>query len=436
MDSLSTSFYMMGCSLQAAVIIPGTLMMGLCYLGVMLLAREMTLGKKTIVLAALLFFLNGGLGFLYDLDQAAGLEADGTPTVLVRLRNILEGYYQTPTNKPEPDNLRWSNVIVDLMVPQRTLLGGWCMVIPCFYLLYTAFDPRKRASMGQQLPGAMLETRRDGLGGTRAVALLGVWAGGLPLIHTHSFLALGLCSAGMLVYDLFRDEERWAQLRRYLLYGGIVVVLAAPQLLCFTFNQALAGGEDGVGGSFLKFQFNWVNNPGGSGMRDFYLWFYVKNIGLPVIALICALVEKDRRTRRIFAGAFTIFIAAEFIRFQPNEYDNNKLFYLWYLLCAMPISDWLAACWRRLRGLRGRWVLAVFTAVCVFLSPAADAVAGGGERLPGVFSRRGGGGGIHPGQHGGTLRISDRHPTSEPGDCPGRTHHCLRAGPVAVLARL
>ena len=132
MDSLSTSF----------------LMMGLCYLGVVLLAREMTLGKKTIALAALLFFLNGGLGFLYDFDQAAGLEADGTPTVLVRLRNILEGYYQTPTNKPEPDNLRWSNVIVDLMVPQRTLLGGWCMVIPCFYLLYTAFDPRKRASRG------------------------------------------------------------------------------------------------------------------------------------------------------------------------------------------------------------------------------------------------------------------------------------------------
>lgn len=60
------------------------------------------------------------------------------------------------------------------------------------------------------------------------MALLGVWAGGLPLIHTHSFLALGLCSAGMLIYDLFRDEERWAQLRRYLLYGGIVVVLAAP----------------------------------------------------------------------------------------------------------------------------------------------------------------------------------------------------------------
>ena len=87
-------------------------------------------------------------------------------------------------------------------------------------------------------------------------------------------------------------------------------------------------------------------------------------------ALLCALAKRDSRTQRIFAGAFAIFIAAELVRFQPNEYDNNKLFYLWYLLCAMPVSDWVADCWRRLRGLGGRWVLAVLTAVCVFLSPA------------------------------------------------------------------
>lgn len=350
-DSLSTTFYLMGWSLQMSVIVPGTLMMALCYLGVLLLAREMTLGKKTILLAATLFFLNGGLGFLYDFDQAAGFESDGSLTVLARLKNILEGYYKTPTNQPEPNNLRWSNLIADLLVPQRTLLGGYCMVIPCFYLLYTAFDPRKRAE----------------LGGGRAVALLGAWGGALPLIHTHSFLALGLCSAGMMLYDAFHDPERAKQMKRYLLYGGIAVVLAATQLICFTFRQALTG--TGVGGSFLKLQFNWVNNPRGAGMRDFYLWFYIKNIGLPFIALLCALTEKDSRTRRIAAGAFAIFIAAELVRFQPNEYDNNKLFYLWYLLCAMLVSDWLAKVWRRLKGLRGRWVLAGFTAVCLFLSP-------------------------------------------------------------------
>ena len=346
-DSLSTSFYLMGWSLQAATTVPATLMMALCYMGVMLLAREMTAGKKTIVLAALLFFLNGGLGFLYDFDQAAGLQ-----NFVGRLRNILEGYYKTPTNQPDPNNLRWSNVIVDLMVPQRTLLGGWCMAIPCFYLLYTAFAP---------------ETRRAG--DTRATVLLGIWAGALPLIHTHSFLALGLCTAGMMVYDLIHDKARWQLLRQYLLYGGIAVVLAAPQLFGFTFAQAFQdAGAEGGGNTFLKFQFNWVNNPGGSGMRDFYLWFYVKNIGLPVIALILALCERNARHRRIFAGALAIILAAETIRFQPNEYDNNKLLYLAWMLCCMIVADWCAMIWRRMKGLRARPVIAVMLAVVTFLS--------------------------------------------------------------------
>ena len=40
------------------------------------------------------------------------------------------------------------------------------------------------------------------------------------------------------------------------------------------------------------FQFNWVNNPRGAGMRDLYGWFYVKNIGLPFLALLLALPER------------------------------------------------------------------------------------------------------------------------------------------------
>lgn len=352
-DSLSTSFYLMGWSLQAATILPAVLMMALCYVGVVILAREMTLGRKTVVLAALLFFLNGGLGFLYDFDQAAGFESDGSLTVLNRLNAIMTGYYKTPTNQPDPNNLRWSNVIVDLMLPQRTLLGGWCMVLPCFFLLYGCFDPGKRARGGN----------------VRAEVLLGVWAGLLPLIHTHSFLALALCSLGMMIYDLIHDPERWALLRRYLRYGAIAACLALPQLIAFTFTQTFQeSGAEGAGNHFLTFQFNWVNNPGGQGMRDFYLWFYVKNIGLPFIALLLALCERNAHSRRLFAGALSIILAAELIRFQPNEYDNNKLLYLAWLLCAMIVADWCAMVWRRLKGMRARPVIAAATAVTLFLS--------------------------------------------------------------------
>ncbi len=346
-DSLSTTFYLMDWSLQMALIVPGTLMMALCYMGVLCLAREMTLGKKTVVLAALLFFLNGGLGFLYDFDLAGGTEPDGTLTWWARIQDILTGYYKTPTNQPEPNNLRWSNVIADLMIPQRTLLGGWCMVIPCLYLLYMSFDPEKRNRGGN----------------VRMEALLGVWGGALPLIHTHSFLALGLCSLGMLVYDMIHDPERWKLFGRYARYGLIAAALALPQLIGFTFAQ-VSGSK-----SFLALWFNWVNNPGGDGsLLDTYLWFYLKNIGLPFALLLPALVERDRHARRLFAGALPIILAAELVRFQPNIYDNNKLLYLAWLLCCMIVADFAARLWRRMAGLRSRPLMAGAAAVVLFLS--------------------------------------------------------------------
>ncbi len=353
MDSLSTTFYLLGWSLQASLAIPGTLMMALCYMGVMCLARKMTSGGKTVILAALLFFLNGGLGFLYDFDLAGGLENDGTLTLWTRIEAILDGYYMTPTNQPTPNNLRWSNVIADMMLPQRTLLGGWCMVIPCFYLLWTTFSEREENRL-------------------RPVILLGVWGGALPLIHTHSFLALALCSLGMMIYDLCHKSGlwRWKQFRWYLLYGGIACLLSLPQLFGFTFNQVFQEGMEDAHNSFIQPWFNWVNSADGafSGMIDGYGWFYVKNIGLPFIILILALFERDSRWRHIFAGALPIILAGEFIRFQPNIYDNNKLLYLAWLLCCMIVADWCRKIWHKLKGLRARPVIAALAAVTFFLS--------------------------------------------------------------------
>ena len=372
-DSLSSTYYLLGSSLQAAVTVPGTLMMALCFMGVLVLAREMTAGGKAVILAALLFFLNGGLGFLYDFDLAGGSwEAqEGAPffarvwqtvsgwfgTAAERVGDILNGYYKTPTNQPDPNNLRWSNVICDMMVPQRTLLGGWCTVIPCFYLLDAVFRPVKRDSGNE----------------ARGLVLLGIWAGALPLVHTHSFLALGLASFGCMAYDMIHGDPDAMMIRRsrlkillpYLAYAALTIALAAPQLICFTFRQTFQGG---TAQPFLQFQFNWVNNPQGQGMRDLYIWFYVKNIGLPFLALIAALFDKTPRNRRIFAMAVPILLAAEFIRFQPNEYDNNKLFYLAWLLCCMIVADWCGDLWKRMQGTRSRYVIAVMAAVVTFLS--------------------------------------------------------------------
>lgn len=347
-DSFSTSFMLFGMSLRTAYIFTGVLMMAMVYSGAVILACRMTESKKAAVIAVLLVFINGGLGFLYSIDTLGVSNGNSSVNPLQagtwgeRLSTILNGWYQTPANHADFTyyNLRWSNIIADMLVPQRTFLGGWCMLIPCVYLLYDSLVDRKENVNYRQ------------------VVLLGIMAGGMPLLHTHSFLALGLMSAGWMLYDLIR--QRGHGFTGWLTYGLIAVVLAAPQLFFWTFRHTAGNG------GFVQFQFNWVNNSGGNGLRDGYLWFYIKNIGLPVLLLILSLTDRNSHRRRIAAGAFVIFIAAEFIRFQPNEYDNNKLFYVWWLLCAVLAAEYAVEIFERMRGLRSRYVLAGMMAVACF----------------------------------------------------------------------
>ncbi|MCL2545173.1 MAG: hypothetical protein FWE77_04560, partial [Clostridia bacterium] len=337
-NSLSTSLMLFGLPLRWAIIVPGTLMMALVFTGYLLLARS-ALGPRRwlVALAMLLFFVNGGLGFLYAFDMVG--------QDFSRVADIFTGFYKTPANQPEL-NLRWSNVIADLMLPQRTLLGGWTLLLPALYLLRSA-----------------IQTRR-----TRQFFFAAVFAGALPLVHTHSFLALGLCSAGWMVCAII--QARGPAERRQLLSGGalyllITLALALPQLIAFAFPQTMAGGS-------LRVQLNWVNNSRNLGMIDGYLWFWIKNVGPAFVLLLCAVLDADRRRALLAAGAFAIYLVAEVVLFQPNEYDNNKLFYVWYMIGALLVADYVGLLWDRLAGLRGRWVLA---AAFVIVSTASGGLS-------------------------------------------------------------
>lgn len=344
-DSLSTTMMLLGMSTNLAMAVPGTLLMALTYMGYMLLAQQILGGRhKAVAVAALLFFFNGGLGFLYDFDMAW---RDG----FERVREIFTGYYKTPANQPDL-NLRFSNVIVDLMIPQRALLGGWAMGIPALYLLISS-------------------TRAQS---TRQTVLLALWAGMLPLVHTHTFLALGLFSGGYLLGRMAaHPEERRGILARAGMYLGIVLVLALPQVLGSA-RQTVEGGS-------LRLQFNWVNNSGGRGLIDGYFWFWIKNAGLPFILMLCACLAARRRGYLdIVLGMAAIYFVAETVIFQPNEYDNNKLFYIWYMFAAILAADYGSMLMQRLAGLPGRALLcALFLWASMFsgaLSMAREAVSG------------------------------------------------------------
>ena len=345
-DALSTTFYMLGMPLNLSLVVPGTLLMALTYAGYMLLAQQLLGGRhKAVTVAALLFFLNGGLGFLYDFDLAF---TDN----FARIREIFTGYYRTPANQPDL-NLRFSNVIADLMIPQRALLGGWAMGIPALYLLISSAREKSY----------------------RQTALLALWASALPLVHTHTFLALGLFSGGYLLGNLVEHRQDWRGiLIRAGLYLGVVLALALPQLMGNAVKQTLEGGS-------LRFQFNWVNNSGGYGFKDFYFWFWVKNAGLPFILVVCAcLCARRRGYLDIVLGMTAIYVVAETILFQPNEYDNNKLFYIWFMFAMILAADYGSLIMQRLAGLPGRALLCgLFLWASVFsgaLSLGREAVSG------------------------------------------------------------
>ena len=346
-DALSTTMLLFGMDMHMALVFPGTVMMALTYVGYMILAREILGGRnKAILAAALLFFLNGGLGFLYDFDL---MGRDG----FAKISEIFTGYYKTPANQPDV-NLRWSNVVADLLVPQRALMGGWAMGIPALYLLISSVRARSM----------------------RQTVALALWASCLPLVHTHTFLALGLFSGGLILGRLIMQrEKRKGIFARAGVYLGIVLVLAMPQLLGNAIRQTVDGGV-------IKIQFNWVNNNNG-GMRliDGYLWFWLKNVGLPFLLIIGACLNARRRGQLdVLCGMAAIFIVADWVLFQRNPYDNNKLFYIWYMFGAILAADYGSVIMQRLAGLGGRNVLcALFLIASVLsgsLSLAREAISG------------------------------------------------------------
>lgn len=268
-DSFAATLYMLQLSLPAAMAVSGIILCASVFLGYTLLCAQLCRRRGAVWLAALLLFFNGGLGFFYTLSGS--VENGVVTTVWDNLRTVMEGYYKTPTNQPDPNNLRWVNILCDMLVPQRGILGGWAMLMPALTLILPPLVQRRRYT-------------------TRALILAGLIAGGMPLLHTHSFLALAIASLGFMLYAITTAPKgrRMESLRPFLLYGGIAAALSLPQLVNLTFVQATSSDH------FLRFQFNWCNNRGGHGLVDPYFWFYIKNIGLPYLLILLALLQRRK----------------------------------------------------------------------------------------------------------------------------------------------
>ena len=312
-DSVSSSLYTLGLPLRWAYIIPALWALAIVFLGAYLLFYSWLKQTAKAVTAFILFFVGGGFGFCYFINGD-----------WKNFTRIFTAFYETPTNYVE-ENVYWVNPVADLLIPQRATLMGWAILFACLYLLYEAAIEKKKEYF---LP-------------------LGILAGGLPLIHTHSFLALGILSAVLLIADIFKKPTP-STLIPWIRYGGITLLLASGQLFGFTFRQA-------QGEQFVRFAWNWVNQ------KDNYFWFYIKNIGVVYLLLIPAWIHADKKSRLFYGSSLAILAISEILIFQPNPYDNNKLLFVWHLLGCGLVANLLWDLYQKYSA--KKWAKVAFGAV-------------------------------------------------------------------------
>ncbi len=392
-DSISSSLYVWGCDIRLAYMLPMLFAGAQVMLGAWMLFAVWLKDAGKALLAWVLYFLNGGFGFVYFLEGNLGEQ----------MNRLFTGFYQTPTNLTE-ENIRWVNMIVDMLLPQRATLFGYAVLFTALTLLYRAVWQNEK----------------------RLFPLVGVLAGALPMIHTHSFLALVVVSGCWLLMWLMRECEierlhfmkllpvvvilvmqalqlaidfsgqrqtdvllllllvfaavfcvalfvwgyRYVTERGYkfvLSTWGVYLViagcLAVPQLVIWTFGQATGDG-------FLRGYFNWAN------IDDNYIWFYIKNIGIVWLLFVPAYLIAGKRSVAVAFPVTVIFLIAELAVFQPNVYDNNKLLYVAYLLMCGVTADFMTELYRRLKNGFGKQVMAV---VVLFLCTVSAVLTIGRE---------------------------------------------------------
>ncbi|HJD22344.1 MAG TPA: hypothetical protein H9915_11105 [Candidatus Gemmiger faecigallinarum] len=334
-ETVSSVFLLLGADLRAAYLLPELPAFAAVYGMGWQLARRMLGSAGKASLAFWLFFMGSGFGFAYFL---------GSPESFA---SIFTGYYTTPTNYTA-QNILWVNPIVDLLIPQRATLFGWCVLFAALYLLWRfAMEGQRRL----WLPLALLVLP-------------------LPLMQTHSALALVVLCLVCGVYTLCCRPRTARVLLPWL---GLAVLCGAvwlPESLGSVLSQAV-GGEN-----MLRLHFNWANNPDGT-LTDPYFWFYIKNIGVVYLLLIPAFLHAGKRQRWFYGGGLALLLLSEFVVFQPNLYDNNKLLFFWHLLGCVLVAGFS---WDLLAKLR-RPALRILAGAAVCLLATAGSILTVGREL-------------------------------------------------------
>jgi len=110
----------------------------------------------------------------------------------------------------------------------------------------------------------------------------------------------------------------------------VLILALIPTLWFFPFGNK----------SFFRIQWGWM-------AQDTFFWnFWLKNLGLYLLFIIAGFIialqlDHQKKIASFYGASIGIFVLANIFIFQPWEFDNTKIFMLWFLLSAALVAIFL-----------------------------------------------------------------------------------------------
>lgn len=299
-----------------------------------LIYKKLIKSKVFAILALVLFFFGSGFGaYSYirkavDQHQSIGTFAQELTVNNVSVNNQLSAKY--------PNQNIVYNAPIDLVfLHQRPFFMGLFGFLLTFLLLYYLVEKNL----------------------WKYAIFVGLVYGLLPLVHTHSFVAVSILLATIWIASLIYKKKEVA--KKVVVAAVIGIIIAFPQM------YYLLGTKDTLGrtADFASFRVGWMiqSTIGSVQFPDTstnitafslpYLKFLILNLGLifPFFLLIIAIIFFVKKSRNnetdgfssfwflvLAAASIILFLVVELIKLQPWDFDNNKLLVYWQL-CMAPL---------------------------------------------------------------------------------------------------
>ncbi|MBI3282651.1 hypothetical protein HYZ70_01070 [Candidatus Curtissbacteria bacterium] len=251
--------------------------------------------EKVIFLTLLLFFINGGLGFLYFFQDYAT-----TGGSFINFLTNLPNEYTDIKEK----GYWWINTYLAYFLPQRGFLFAFPITLTSLALLYQG--TRKAKSL--------------------YFLLAGLLSGVLPLVQAHSLFVIFLLSALYFPSLLVISKNKKELAINWIVFAAVTAALALPLF------KTISSSDNAL--SFIRF------DPGFTSEENI-VWFWTKNLGLFAPVLIAAIIWIFKNHKHLFflyLPFLMLFAASNIFIFQPWDFDNTKILIYWYFASSVLVA--------------------------------------------------------------------------------------------------